>query len=245
MNCGNNDMYDDDAEISFSVGRRFLTGNGVEKDVEKARELLGQAAAMGHRMAAQLLASIDAPKEEKREEEKSEESDLKVSNADSCHMIINKMMRAAIRYNKGDAKRIHHLVKVHSFANIIGMAEHVNDNIFFVLEIAAILHDIGIHESEKRYGDCNGKHQEELGPEVAREIMAEIGGVSKEQEERICWLIAHHHTYDNVVDIDHRILLEADFLVNCYEDQIGEKEREIFEKKVFRSESAKEILRNM
>jgi len=50
--------YNEEAEINFSVGRRFLTGNGVEKDISKAKELLGQAAAMGHSMAMQLLDTI-------------------------------------------------------------------------------------------------------------------------------------------------------------------------------------------
>ena len=57
MDCQSN-YINDDAEVCFSVGRRFLTGNGVEKNIVKAKELLGQAAAMGHSMAQQLLESI-------------------------------------------------------------------------------------------------------------------------------------------------------------------------------------------
>ena len=58
MECKNT-YIDEDAEVNFSVGRRFLTGNGVEKDIAKARELLGQAAAAGHSMAQQLLETIN------------------------------------------------------------------------------------------------------------------------------------------------------------------------------------------
>jgi len=62
--------YNEEAEINFSVGRRFLTGNGVEKDIKKAKELLGQAAAMGHSLAQQLLDSIvDAPVSEESQKE--------------------------------------------------------------------------------------------------------------------------------------------------------------------------------
>ena len=33
MDCRNNfNTYDEDVEVLFSVGRRFLTGNGLEKD---------------------------------------------------------------------------------------------------------------------------------------------------------------------------------------------------------------------
>lgn len=50
--------YDDDVEVTFSIGRRFLTGNGVEKDIKKAKEMLSHAAAMGHPLAKQLLETI-------------------------------------------------------------------------------------------------------------------------------------------------------------------------------------------
>lgn len=60
MNCGNNNTYDDDIEVLFSVGRRFLTGNGLEKDEAKGIEMLSQAASMGHSLAQQLLDRYNA-----------------------------------------------------------------------------------------------------------------------------------------------------------------------------------------
>lgn len=58
MSCNEMNIFDCDAEILFSVGRRFLTGNGVEKDLEKAHEMLSQAASMGHELAARLLTEV-------------------------------------------------------------------------------------------------------------------------------------------------------------------------------------------
>lgn len=59
MDCNNYNSYDaEEAEVLFSVGRRFLNGNGVEKDIKKAKEMLSQAAAMGHGLAQQLLDTI-------------------------------------------------------------------------------------------------------------------------------------------------------------------------------------------
>ncbi|MEE8704601.1 MAG: hypothetical protein SOH58_06290 [Olsenella sp.] len=43
-------------------------------------------------------------------------------------------------------------------------------------------------------------------------------GVPAASVERACWLVAHHHTYVGIDDVDHRVLVEADFLVNAYED---------------------------
>ncbi len=60
MSCNNTDFdYDDDAEINFSVGRRFLTGNGVEKDVKRALELFKAAAEQGHMLARQMVETIE------------------------------------------------------------------------------------------------------------------------------------------------------------------------------------------
>lgn len=69
MDC-NNSMYDDDAEIKFSVGRRFLNGDCVEQDIDKARKLLSEAAACGHQLAKQLLETIktDTPSQKTRDE---------------------------------------------------------------------------------------------------------------------------------------------------------------------------------
>ena len=80
-------------------------------------------------------------------------------------LILANLMRAMIKYVGCDAPRIQHFVKVHDFARMIAIAEGMNQEDLFVLEAAAILHDVGIHVSEARYGNCDGKHQEELGPD--------------------------------------------------------------------------------
>ena len=154
-------------------------------------------------------------------------------------------MGEMIKYDSGDVRRIQHLVKVHDFAHIIGIAEGLSEEGLFVLEAAAILHDVGIHAAEAKYGNCSGKYQEELGPDEARKVLSEVEGFSAEQIERICWLIAHHHTYSDVTSKDHRILLEADFLVNSFEDNISNDGIIAFRNNVFRSQSAITLLNDM
>lgn len=58
MNCTDN-FYGNDSETLFSVGRRFLTGDCVEKDIQKAKAMLTKAAEMGHPMARKLLNEIE------------------------------------------------------------------------------------------------------------------------------------------------------------------------------------------
>lgn len=158
---------------------------------------------------------------------------------------LARLMQAMIKYDGGDVPRIQHFVKVHDFAATIGIMENLDGETQFVLEAAAILHDIGIHPAEVKYGNSNGKAQEELGPAEARKVLAEVGGFTESQIDRICWLIGHHHTYDNVNTIDHRILLEADFLVNSYEDKFSLNGILTFRDKVFRSASAVRMLNEM
>ena len=158
---------------------------------------------------------------------------------------LSLLMRAVIKYDGGDLPRIQHFVKVHDFARMIGVAEDVGSEQLFILEAAAILHDVGIHAAEAKYGNSHGKHQEELGPAEAKKVLAEVGGFTEQQTERICWLIAHHHTYTNVTSQDHRILLEADFLVNSFEDNLSKEAIASFRENVFRSPSAIDMLNMM
>ena len=158
---------------------------------------------------------------------------------------LSLLMRAMIKYDGGDVPRIQHFVKVHDFARMIGVAEDVGSEQLFILEAAAILHDVGIHAAEAKYGNSHGKHQEELGPAEAKKVLAEVGGLTEQQTERICWLIAHHHTYTNVTSQDHRILLEADFLVNSFEDNLSKEAIASFRENVFRSPSAIDMLNMM
>lgn len=89
---------------------------------------------------------------------------------------LSLLMRAMIKYDGGDVPRIQHFVKVHDFARMIGVTEDMGSEQLFILEAAAILHDVGIHAAEAKYGNSHGKHQEELGPAEAKKVLAEVGG---------------------------------------------------------------------
>ena len=158
--------------------------------------------------------------------------------------LTNKLIEEMISYNRGNAKRIQHFIKVHSFANLIGETEDLSPAELFVLETAAVVHDIGIKPSEAKYGRCDGKLQEQEGPEPARELLKGLG-YENTVIERVCYLVAHHHTYENVEGLDYRILLEADFLVNLYEDGISKEGVQRAYEKIFVTETGKRICREM
>ena len=115
----------------------------------------------------------------------------------------------------------------------------------FILESAALVHDIGIRASEQKYGRQNGKLQEQEGPAVARDLLTRLGGYTEEQIERICWLVAHHHTYHVCDDLDYQILIEADFLVNLYEDSESKEAVLAVRKNIIKTAACTEILNTM
>lgn len=159
-------------------------------------------------------------------------------------MRLNDVAYAMIRYYEGDPKRIQHFIKVHSFAKLIGESENLSEEEQYTLEIAAYVHDIGIKKSEALYGDCTGKHQEELGPELAKSLLIDLGceGIVI---KRVCYLVGHHHTYTDEKSKDYQILIEADFLVNLYEDHVPQSGVEAAYKNVFRTETGKRLCREM
>ena len=155
---------------------------------------------------------------------------------------IQELALAMINYDNGDPKRIQHTTKVHAYASLIGIGERLDAGKQFILESAALVHDIGIRASEKKFGHQNGKLQEQEGPAVARDLLTRIGGYTEEQIERICWLVAHHHTYHASEEMDYQILIEADFLVNLYEDNEPEEAIRAVRKNIFRTKSGLKML---
>ncbi|RDU24754.1 HD domain-containing protein [Anaerosacchariphilus polymeriproducens] len=149
-----------------------------------------------------------------------------------------------IHYYSGDPKRIQHFIKVHSFVKLLGEMEGLDIEKQNILEIAAIVHDIGIKAAEEKYGSCNGKLQEQEGPAIAEKILLELG-YENHLVERVCYLVGHHHTYSNIDGLDYQILVEADFLVNLFEDKIEEAGIKKAYSNIFQTESGKLICREM
>lgn len=156
-------------------------------------------------------------------------------------MDIHQLFLAAVQYDTGDAKRIAHLLKVWGFAREIAHGEGVDSATMEIVEASAILHDIGIRNAEKIHGSNGGKYQEIEGPAVARELLAPFG-VSEDFTKRVEYIIAHHHHYEETKDIALQILLEADFLVNSYEDSVSETGIRSFREKVFRTKTGRKLL---
>ena len=157
---------------------------------------------------------------------------------------IANVTRAMVDYFAGDIRRINHLLKVYGLAKTIGELEGLPAETQTVLEIASLTHDIGIKVSEIKYRSAAGHYQQIEGPAEARTLLTPLG-IGAQAVERVCWLIAHHHTYDDIQGADYQILVEADFLVNIHEDGMSREAAEAVEKRIFRTAAGTALLRSL
>lgn len=155
-----------------------------------------------------------------------------------------KLICEMISYFSSDPKRIQHFIKVYEFAKLIGIKEKLDKSTQDTLETAAIVHDIGIKQAEEKYGSSLGKFQEKEGPAEAEKILKRLG-YSEDTISRVCFLVGHHHTYDCVEGSDYQILIEADFLVNMFEDDLNTESIKNAYLKIFKTETGKYLCKTM
>jgi hypothetical protein len=157
---------------------------------------------------------------------------------------LTRLSMDMIRYFQGDQRRVHHALKVHEFASLIGRLEGLSSEELVILEAAALLHDIGIPEAERKYSSSAGSYQELEGPPVAEEILKNYS-LSLGAKERILFLIGHHHSYKCVDNGDYQILIEADFLVNMFEDSLNGDQIKAMDRKIFKTDTGRELLTSL
>lgn len=129
------------------------------------------------------------------------------------------------KYFKNDFKRISHACNVARYAEQIVKREKGDMS---VVLISAYLHDIGIKEAERKYQSSASKYQEELGPDIARDILARLGAEQKLIDE-VCDIIGHHHSPGAEETDNFKALYDADLIVNLEENS---KEKPLGEEKI-------------
>ena len=149
-----------------------------------------------------------------------------------------------IDFYQGNLRDIEHFLKVWAYAKTIGEQESVDENTQGILELAAVVHDISCPLCREKYGNTNGKHQEEESGPLVEAFFADLP-VGTLNVDRIKWLVEHHHTYTNVDGMDYRILLEADFLVNAGESNYAKDVLENACVNIFRTETGIHLLKSM
>lgn len=155
-------------------------------------------------------------------------------------MKIAEFMEKMIVFSKENLHDIDHFMKVWAYAKTIGELENIDDETQYILEIAALTHDIACPLCREKYGNTNGKYQEEEGAWLVKDFLADMG-LTSVQIERVAYLVGHHHTFQRIDGLDYQILIEADFIVNAAESAYSKENIANFAETIMRTNSAKRI----
>lgn len=158
--------------------------------------------------------------------------------------LISSVREQMIEYFHNNVRRINHALKVFIFAQIISEKLDLDTQTKELIYYSALLHDIGIKEAEKKYKSSAGKYKEIEGPEIAEKILSDLN-IPVETINRVCFIAGNHHSYNKIDGIDFQILVEADFLVNIYEDDVDINSIKNIYKRIFKTEEGKKLLKTM
>ena len=160
-----------------------------------------------------------------------------MKKADSIAEMLEKM----IAFSAGNIHDIDHLIRVWSYAKTIGELEGVDAETQYILEVAAITHDIACPLCREKYGNTNGKRQEEEGVPLVAEFLEDTG-MTPEQIRRVQFLVGHHHTFLDVDGADWQILIEADYIANAAENGYATSNIESFLRKFAKTSAGKRLI---
>ena len=150
-----------------------------------------------------------------------------------------------VAYSEGNLHDINHFMKVYAYAKTISRGRKSESGAagsWWRLQQLCI--DIACPLCRVKYGNTNGKHQEEESAALLEEFFKD-SDLPKEFTDRVSYIVSHHHTIDGIDGIDYQIMIEADYLVNADESNFsGNNVRNMLEK-VFKTETGKFLLKSM
>jgi hypothetical protein len=155
-------------------------------------------------------------------------------------IVIDRM----VGYFADDVKRINHALKVYGFAGVLAKLEKMPPQQILTVELASVLHDIGIREAERKYNSTMGKYQEIEGVPIARQLLANLP-LNQPVVNRVLYIIGHHHSYSMIDGDDFQVLVEADLLVNIFEDQLPNEAVFKIQETLFRTKTGIRLLETM
>ena len=89
-------------------------------------------------------------------------------------MNVAEIFEKMINYSDHNLHDIAHLTKVWAYAKTIGELEQVDENTQFILEVAAIVHDIACPLCREKYGNTAGTYQEKEGMPLTYEFLEDL-----------------------------------------------------------------------
>lgn len=153
-------------------------------------------------------------------------------------------MDKMIAFSEGNIHDIDHFIRVWTYAKTIAELEQLDSETQYILEVAAITHDIACPLCREKYGNTNGKHQEAEGVSMVETFLNDAD-MSAHQMERIKYLVGHHHTLSGIDGIDHQILIGADYIANASENGYDGKNIENFLNQIVKTSTGKQLIKSV
>ena len=159
-------------------------------------------------------------------------------------MSVAKIIEKMIAFSNGNIHDIDHFIRVWTYAKTIGELEGLDPETQYILEIAAITHDIACPLCRQKYGNTDGKYQEVEGEPLVRNFLND-SGMTADQIDRVAYLVSHHHTLTDIDGMDYQILIEADFIANASENNYNKETIQSFIYKVMQTNSGSLLARQI
>ena len=164
---------------------------------------------------------------------------LGVSAVKNLRVMRDKLVNDMKKVFGSDQRRIDHALAVLGYAEQIQAVEGGDP---LIIRAAAILHDIGILEAERKYNSTAGKYQEIEGPPIAREILSKYG-LDEETIEHISNIVANHHSAKDIDTLEFKVIWDSDQIVNISAEsaEISSEQLEHLLDKVFKTTRGRQI----
>jgi HD superfamily phosphodiesterase len=143
-----------------------------------------------------------------------------------------------------DIAQISHTEAVHNFAQLIASLENCNEYQQSLIEMSALLHDIGCPNAKKKYGNTNPPNQEKEGKPLAKAFLDNYPMPDKDKELLAEVVGAHHHLHV-LRELGFEILAEADLIVNLLEGYYKMEQAQHLYECFVSTKSGKELYYNM
>ncbi len=124
-----------------------------------------------------------------------------------------KTIKLLADYYENDFRRINHALSVLDETEILIKRENSLNYDEEISIVCALLHDVGIKQSEKDLGYNNGNTQEKYGPVIAEKLLNKID-FPKDKIKKVKEIIGNHHSKSRYDYIELELLKKADKIVN-------------------------------
>jgi hypothetical protein len=159
-------------------------------------------------------------------------------------LITEIAQHAAAYYAREDVKQVSHTAGVAYFTTLIARGEGYTEHRAMLLEITALLHDIGCPNARIHYGNSLPVRQEAEGKILVPEFLKETDGLTAEEEQWIADVVGTHHQQRFALSLHFEALFDADLIENLLEGYYPLSKAETYYKMIL-TETGKKLYRNL